>query len=257
MLKPRIIPTLLLRGLDLVKTKKFTNPVYLGDPLNTVKIFNEKKVDELLIFDIDATLKKKDPNFTLLEKIANVSRMPLAYGGGVSNINQFKKIIELGIEKVVINSAFIANKSLVNNCSKEFGSQSVVVCLDVKESGFLKKTYKICTNNGKNFLSDDFLELSIQAEKYGAGELIVNCIDKEGTYEGYDFNLIEKIRNKIDIPITVVGGASNYDDLKNLFNKFGIIGAGAGSIFVFKGKYKAVLIQYPSKEERCLIYENI
>ncbi len=257
MLKPRIIPTLLLKGLDLVKTKKFSNPKYLGDPLNTVKIFNEKKVDELVIFDIEATSQNKEPNFKLLEKIANVSRMPLAYGGGVKNISQFQKIINLGIEKVVINSAFIENKNLIKECSEQFGSQSVVVCLDVKEKGLFKTNYKVCVNNGKNLVNEDFFALTKLAQGYGAGELIINCVDREGTYIGFDLAIIEDIKKEINIPITLVGGASNHENIKSLFKKYRVIGAGVGSLFVFKGKYKAVLIQYPSKAERLSIENDI
>ena len=253
MLRPRIIPILLIKGLDLVKTKNFSNPKYLGDPLNTVKIFNEKKVDELVLFDIEATSHKKEPNYKLLEKIANVSRMPLTYGGGVENLSQFQRIINLGIEKVVINTAFIENKNLVKECSAQFGSQSVVVCLDVKEKGLFKKNYRVYINNGKNSVDEDLFSLTKLAQEYGAGELIINCIDREGTYKGFDLILIENIKKEINIPITLVGGASNHEDIKSLFNKYRVIGAGVGSLFVFKGKYKAVLIQYPSKKERLLI----
>ncbi len=257
MLRSRIIPTLLIKGSDLVKTINFSKSIYLGDPLNTVKIFNEKKVDELVILDIDATSKNKEPNYALLEKIASVSRMPLAYGGGVKNIEQFQRIIRLGVEKVVISNSFIRNKNLIKQCAYQFGSQSVVVCLDIKVKGIFKKRYKVCLNNGKDIIREDFVDLAKSAEEFGAGELIINSIDREGTYSGFDLEVIDEIINNINIPITLVGGASSHEDIKSLFSKYKIIGAGVGSLFVFKGKYKAVLIQYPTIEERLLIQDQI
>ena len=256
MLQPRIIPSLLIQNNGLVKTVKFSSPKYVGDPLNAVRIFNEKKVDELFILDIDKTRKQEPPNYSLIKKLARECRMPVCYGGGIKDPVQVEKIINLGIEKVCISSAAIDNPKLIENSSKRVGSQSIVVCIDIKKTSLLKNKYSIFTHNGSLNREINPISFIDQIETLGAGEILINMIDKEGTLEGYDLQFIEKVKQNINIPLSVLGGASCYDDFSRLISKFGLIGCCAGTIFVLKGKYKAVLIQYPNSEEKEMIIKS-
>ena len=254
MLRSRVIPCLLLKDKGLVKTTQFTNPKYVGDPINAVKIFNDKQADELIFLDIDCTLKNKEPDYELISIIASKCRMPICYGGGIKNLSQIKKIIGLGVEKVSINSAFFSNPDLLKLAAEKFGNQSIVLSLDIKKTGLLKKQYRVFTNKGKKMEKFDFENILPRLKEYGVGELSINCIDREGTFLGYDFDLINFIKELIDIPMTINGGASSFEDINNLINNFHPIGASVGSLFVFKGKYNAVLIQYPEpsrKEKIC------
>ena len=249
MLRPRIIPFLMLHKEGLFKTCAFDKPKYIGDPLNAVRIFNEKEVDELIIVDIDASRLKQEPNYNLLTKLAAECRMPLCYGGGVKTVEHFERIINLGIEKVAVSSAIIENPELIFQASKRVGSQSVVAVIDVKKTGPLGN-YEVVTLNASKH---NGLEPSIWAknlERLGVGEIVINSVDRDGSMSGYDFDLIDLVRHIISIPLTVVGGAGSLEDIRNLVNRYGIIGAGVGSLFVFKGKYRAVLINYPSRDEK-------
>jgi imidazole glycerol-phosphate synthase subunit HisF len=248
MLRPRIIPSLLIQDNGLVKTINFKNPKYVGDPINAVRIFNEKEVDELAIFDIDATAKNLQPNYSLIERIANQSRMPLCYGGGVKTVEQAQKIFGLGIEKIALSSAVLQNPQLITQIADRVGSQSVIVVLDVKKKLF--GGYEIFTHNGKKSTGINPFKFAEEAQKLGAGEIIINSIDQDGMMKGYDMGLIDKVREKISLPLTVLGGAGSLNDIKEVIDKHGIIGVAAGSLFVFKGVYKAVLINYPSFEEK-------
>ncbi|MGI9581164.1 AglZ/HisF2 family acetamidino modification protein [Chryseobacterium sp. RRHN12] len=248
MLRPRIIPSLLIQDNGLVKTVNFKNPKYVGDPINAVRIFNEKEVDELAIFDIDATVKGLEPNYSLIERIANQSRMPLCYGGGVRTVEQAQKIFGLGIEKIALSSAVLQNPQLITQIAERVGSQSVIVVLDVKKKLF--GGYEVYTHNGKKSTGINPFKFAEEAQKLGAGEIIINSIDQDGVMKGYDMGLIDKIREKISLPLTVLGGAGSLNDIKQIIDKHGIIGVAAGSLFVFKGVYKAVLINYPSFEEK-------
>lgn len=254
MLKPRIIPCLLIQNGGLVKTTKFSNPKYVGDPLNTVKIFNEKEADEIIILDIDATRKNVPPDYDLIKSIARECRMPLCYGGGIKNPEQVEKLVSIGIEKVAISAMAIKDPNIIKESALRVGSQSVVVVLDVKKSGLLKNQTSVFIVNGQKKTKYKLNEFALIAEEYGAGELVINSIDNDGTMNGYDFDLINSIYKKINIPITIIGGAKDYEDIKNVFLRFPHIGCAAGSLFVFKGKYKAVLIQYPSTIEKQRIY---
>ena len=255
MLRPRIIPSLLIHDKGLVKTVKFKDPKYVGDPINAVRIFNEKEVDELAVFDIDATVLGNEPDYNLIEKLANQSRMPICYGGGVRTVHQAQKIFGLGIEKIALSSAVIHNPILISEISQKVGNQSVIVVLDVKKKIF--GGYEIYTQNGKLSTGIDPVTFAIKAQELGAGEIIINSIDKDGMMKGFDMNIISKIREVVTIPITVLGGAGNINDIKNVINKYGIIGVAAGSLFVFKGKYKAVLINYPDRNiKEQIYYEN-
>lgn len=255
MLRPRIIPCLLVHDKGLVKTVKFKDPKYVGDPINAVRIFNEKYVDELSVFDIDASVLNRAPDYKMIENLAAECRMPLCYGGGVKTAEQAQHIFSLGVEKIAISSAAVNDPMLVSRIAERVGNQSVVVVIDVKKK--LLGGYEVYINNGKKGTGKNPFELAKQVQKYGAGEVVINFIDNDGMMKGYDMNLAEKMRESITLPLTVLGGAGSLDDIGQLISQFGIIGASAGSLFVFKGVYKAVLINYPSSEEKdALIKSN-
>ncbi len=253
MLRPRIIPSLLLHDKGLVKTVNFKSPKYVGDPINAVRIFNEKEVDELAFFDIDASVLNKEPDYGLIEKLANQSRMPLCYGGGVKTVEQAQRIFSLGIEKIALSSAVIQNPNLISQIADRVGSQSVIVVLDIKKK--LLGGYEIYTHNGKKATGINPIKFAKEIEGLGAGEIIINSIDQDGVMKGYDMNLIDKIAESISIPLTVLGGAGSFADIEKVIEKHGVIGVAAGSLFVFKGPYKAVLINYPTQIEKNRIFK--
>ncbi len=253
MLRPRIIPCLLLHDKGLVKTVNFKSPKYVGDPINAVRIFNEKQVDELAFFDIDATVLGKEPDYVLIEKLANQSRMPLCYGGGVQTVEQAQKIFSLGIEKIALSSAVIKNPQLVTQIADRVGSQSVIVVLDIKKK--LLGGYEVYTHNGKRSTGINPIKFAIELEQLGAGEIILNSIDQDGVMKGFDMILIDKIAENISIPLTVLGGAGSLEDIEKVIDKHGVIGVAAGSLFVFKGPYKAVLINYPTQSEKNKVFK--
>ena len=248
MLRPRIIPCLLVHNKGLVKTVNFKNPKYVGDPINAVKIFNEKEVDELIVLDIDATAQNRDPDFTMIKNLAAECRMPLCYGGGIKTVKQAKEIINLGAEKVALSSGAVENPRLVSDIAAAVGQQSVIVVMDVKKKGLLGK-YEVFTHNGTKATGKSPREFSQELESLGVGEIVVNSIDNDGVMKGYDTKLIQSIREAVNVPMTVLGGAGSLSDIKEIINRFGIIGVAAGSLFVFKGVYKAVLINYPKRNE--------
>lgn len=254
MLRPRIIPCLLVKNNGLVKTVKFGSPKYVGDPINAVKIFNEKEVDELAVFDIDATQAQREPDYNLIKHLAVECRMPLCYGGGIKTADQGKRVLSLGVEKIALSSAAVENPELITEIAGQLGTQSVVVVLDVKKR-VLSSKYEIWTNNASKNSGRDIVELAKEAEIRGAGEIIINSIDNDGVMRGYDFKLIDKVYEVVSIPITVLGGAGSLQDIEALIRRYGLIGAAAGSLFVFKGAYKAVLINYPGPEQREVLYE--
>lgn len=242
MLRSRVIPCLLVHNKGLVKTVKFKSPKYVGDPINAVKIFNEKEVDELIVLDIDATVNGAEPNYQMIEHLANESRMPLCYGGGVKTPQQAQKIIKLGVEKVALSSEAISTPKLLVDIANIIGRQSVVVVLDVKKTLF--GSYEIYSHNGKKKVKKNLFEFIAELEVIGIGELVINSIDNDGVMKGYDLALIKKVRECVNVPLTVLGGAGSIDHILNLIDEYKIIGASAGSLFVFKGVYKAVLINY-------------
>ncbi len=248
MLRPRIIPSLLIKDKGLVKTLNFKSSKYVGDPINAVRIFNEKEVDELAIFDIDATVHKIEPDYSLIEKLANQSRMPLCYGGGVKTIEQAQRIFGLGIEKIALSSAAIQHPNLVTKIAERVGSQSVIVVLDVKKKLF--GGYELYTHNGHISTGINPVKFAKELEQAGVGEIIINSIDKDGTMNGYDFTLIDQISEVVNIPLTVLGGAGSLDDIQKVIERYGVIGVAAGSLFVFQGPYKAVLINYPNQIQK-------
>ena len=249
MLRPRIIPCLLIHKGGLVKTVNFKNPKYVGDPINAVKIFNEKEADELIVLDIDASVNNSEPNYRLISNLANECRMPISYGGGIKTAAQARKIISLGVEKIAISSAAIENSALITEIAEEIGRQSVVVVLDVKKRLF-NRGYDVWINNAKYNTKHCVIELSRQLEELGAGEVVFNSIDLDGKMEGYDLLLAAQVRQSLGVPITILGGAGCLNDIEALLSCCGLVGAAAGSLFVFKGSYRAVLINYPSMSRR-------
>jgi cyclase len=255
MLRPRFIPCLLIRKKGLVKTVKFGATKYVGDPINAVKIFNEKEADELIVFDIDASADGAEPDFALIQKLAAECRMPLCYGGGIKTVEQAKRIIGLGVEKVAISSAALADPKLITAIANEIGSQSVVVVLDVKKSLFGR--YEVYTHNGKKGSGRSPVDLAREAQELGAGEIVINSIDQDGQMKGYDLDLAAKVREAVRVPMSVLGGAGSLDDIGKLLRCCGVVGASAGSLFVFKGSYRAVLINYPSVDERDALTRSV
>lgn len=243
MLRSRIVPCLLMHDGGLVKTRQFKDPKYVGDPLNAVKIFNEKAVDELMFVDIDATRLGKEPDYALLKKLAVESRMPLSYGGGVVSAAMAAKIISLGFEKVSISAAALARPELVAEMADAVGAQSVVVTLDVRRNK-LFSGYTVFSHNGKEKHKVALLDFCKQVAQLGAGEVVINAIDRDGEMQGYDLDLAKQVRASVDCPITFLGGAGSCDHMQALIDAVGVVGAAAGSMFVFKGPYRAVLINY-------------
>ena len=249
MLRPRIIPCLLVHQGGLVKTVGFKEPKYVGDPINAVKIFNEKEADELIVLDIDATANKAEPDYKLIAHLAAECRMPLCYGGGVRTAEQAKKIVGLGVEKVAVSAAAIEDSSLISSVAGEIGTQSVVVVLDVKKR-LLGKDYDVWTHNGRNNTKCSALDMAIKAQTLGAGEIVINSIERDGRMNGYDLALASKLRQALHIPMTLLGGAGSLADIGKLIETCGVVGAAAGSLFVFKGTYRAVLINYPNAPQK-------
>ncbi len=252
MLLKRIIPCLLIKDGGLVKTEKFQNPKYVGDPINAVKIFNEKEADEIIIIDIKATIEKKI-NFDLLSKIFSECFVPICYGGGISTIEDAKKIIKLGAEKICIQSHGIKNKKFVIDLVNNFGSQSIVLSIDLKKNIFGKlKLWNYLENDFYNV--DNIYEFIEEKISYGFGELFINDVDNDGLLKGSNKDLIKSISSKINIPTIFCGGINSIDDIKKSFES-GAKSVAAGSFFVFYGKLKAVLITYPTEKIKSLINE--
>jgi len=249
MLRPRIIPCLLVKNGGLVKTVKFGTSKYVGDPINAVRIFNEKEVDEIIVIDIDASAHGREPNYALIKNLAAECRMPLCYGGGVKTVDQFRRLVSLGVEKVAISSAAIENANLVADAAAQVGSQSVAVVIDVKKVG-ANAAYQVFTHNGTKNTGHDPVQVAEKMDKLGAGEIIVNSIDHDGEMKGYDLELINRVRAATTRPMSVLGGAGSLQDIAKVIEMFGCIGVAAGSLFVFKGVFRAVLINYPTRGEK-------
>lgn len=254
MFRPRVIPCLLLKEKGLVKTVQFKNPTYVGDYLNAIRIFNEKYVDELIFLDILATVEKYPPQVDIIEKMATECFMPVCYGGGIRSLEMIKKILRIGIEKVSISSYAIENPNFIRKASREFGSQSIVVCIDVKKN--LDNKYEVVTHNGKKNTGLDPLSFAVKMKEMGVGELLINSVDRDGMMSGYDIELIQKIAEEVDIPVIACGGAGSLDNIRDVIIKGKASAAAVGSFFVFYGKLRAVLIHYPEQKELNLIFTN-
>lgn len=247
MLQTRVIPCLLLKGAGLVKTKKFKNPKYVGDPINAVKIFNDKEVDELIFLDISATPENKSPNFKLISEIASEAFMPFGYGGGITKIEEIVKLFNIGVEKVILNTVAYSNPQLITEASKIFGNQSIVVSMDIKTNLLNKKIVHI--NCGTRKIKINPIDYVKEIEQFGAGEIIVNSIDNDGTMAGYDIELIRGIAEAVNIPIVASGGAGKLQDFSEAIKLGKADAVAAGSMFVFNGVHRAVLISYPKYEK--------
>lgn len=246
MKKIRVIPILLLHNQGLVKSVKFRNYKYVGDPINAVRIFNEKEVDELSIIDIDATRGRKSPDIAKITSIVSEAFMPVSYGGGITSLNEVEGILKGGVEKVIVNKVAVSNPKLITEIAQRFGSQSIVVSIDFKKTLFGYN--KVYAENGKNDTGLDPVLLAKRVEDAGAGEILLNSIDRDGTYSGFDLKTISKVAEAVDIPVVAVGGAASVEDFKAAV-EHGASAVGAGSMFVFKRPHQAVLISYLSEAE--------
>ncbi len=254
MLKIRVIPALLLQDNGLVKTVQFQNPTYVGDPINAVRIFNTKEVDELILLDIVATQAKKNFSLKLISQIAEECFMPLTFGGGVRSLDDIKQLLNTGVEKVSINSAAIHNPSFIQQAAETFGSQSIIVSIDVKRHP--QGMYEIFSEGGSRPAGIDPVEFSKQMEECGAGEIFLNSIDRDGTMTGYDLELIQKVSSSVSIPVIACGGAGRLEDFAKVAKEGGAAAAAAGSFFVFHGRRRAVLISFPTKKELEELFES-
>lgn len=242
----RVIPVLLLQKGGLVKSVKFKDSKYVGDPINAVKIFNEKEIDEIVILDIDATREKRGPDMQRIRSITGEAFIPLAYGGGISKIEEIQELFYLGVEKIIVNHQAVHNPDLITEAASLVGSQSVVVSIDVKKNLFGK--YKVYSHNGTENTKLDPVEFAKKMETAGAGEIFLNAIDLDGTYKGYDTAIIENVSKAVSIPVVACGGAGSIDDFNNAI-KHGASAVAAGSMFVFQRPHRAVLINYPTQAE--------
>jgi cyclase len=240
----RIIPCLLLKGAGFYKTTGFKNPVYLGDPLNILKIFNEKEVDEVAILDIDATPESRAPNFVALQDMASECFMPLAYGGGITTVTQIQRLFQIGFEKVVLNSAALARPALITEAATAFGSQSVVVSIDVKKG--LLGGARVVSHSGRKSHAPTPAGWARQAADLGAGEIIINSVDRDGTMKGYDLGLIREVTAAVSIPVIALGGAASVADFAAAVHESQASACAAGAMFVFQGPHRAVLITVPA-----------
>lgn len=245
MLRSRVIPVLLMKNNGLYKTQNFSNPKYIGDPINTVRIFNEKKVDELIIYDIGASFGGSNINFALLEEIAKNSRMPLCYGGGIKSAEDARRILTLGYEKVSLSRSAVLDRSIITQTSKAIGTQSTVVTIDVKKSSVLSGSkYYVTTLSATERHKLDPVDFAVKCAEEGAGEIVINIVDRDGMCTGYDMDFARRVCGSVTVPVTLCGGAGSLHDIRQLIDELGPIGAAAGSFFVFNGKYRAVLISY-------------
>jgi cyclase len=240
----RIIPTLLLCNSGLSKTKKFSKPKYVGDPINTVRIFNDKEVDELIILDICATKESREPDLGVIRDIASECFMPLSYGGGVTNLDIIREVLSSGVEKIVINSAAVRQKKLITESSKYFGSSTIVVSIDAKRKLF--GGYEVYINSGQEKTGLDPVEWAKECERLGAGEIVINSIDQDGMMQGYDWQLIRSVADAVSLPVVAAGGAGTLNDLVRAIKECKVSAAAAGSLFIFHGKHRAVLVNYPN-----------
>ncbi len=244
---PRVIPVLLLKNNGLVKTVQFKDPKYVGDPLNAVKIFNEKEVDELIFLDILATPEDKKPPLEFLKQVAEECFMPLSYGGGIRTVEEIRDILKVGVEKVIINTQAVEQPGFVQKAVERYGSSTICVSIDVKKNFWGK--YEIHTRAGKHNTKLDPVKFAQEMDAAGVGELMINSIDRDGMMKGYDTDLIKKIASVVSMPVIACGGAATIDDLSTAINDAGAAAVAAGSMFVFHGKHRAVLISYPEQAD--------
>lgn len=251
----RVIPVLLIQNGGLVKSIKFKNHRYIGDPINAVKIFNEKEVDEIVIIDISATKEKRKPNLEQIREITAEAFMPLSYGGGITSLEEARDILYEGAEKVILNTSALDNQNLISQIADQFGSQSVTVSIDVKKD-WLKK-HRIYRDNGTKKTRFSIIDFARKMELAGAGEIIITSIDRDGTYMGFDNEIIKQISESVNIPIIANGGASKLKDFSDVVIKSGASAVAAGSMFVLKRPHQAVLISYPTQDELISFFKEV
>lgn len=254
MVPVRVMPCLLLKGQGLVKTVRFKDPTYVGDPRNAVRIFNEKEVDELVILDITATAENRPPRFDLVEEIVSEAFMPVAYGGGIRNIDDAARVLALGVEKVVLCTRAVEDPPFLREAAERFGNQSVVACLDVKKRWL--GGYEVCSRGGRKGSGKDPVDLARVMEEMGAGEIVLQSVDRDGTQSGYDLELIRQVAGAVNIPVVAAGGAGKVEDFRQAVREAGASAVAAGSLFVFKGKHRAVLITYPEPKVLEALFEE-
>lgn len=247
MLLPRVIPCLLLHDRGLVKTVRFKAPKYVGDPVNVIKIFNDKRVDELILLDISASRERREPDYALIEEIASECFMPLCYGGGITTLAQAKRVVELGVEKIAINHAAVTRPDGIRELAADLGSQSVVVSVDVKKSWTGR--YRLYDSARGDLTSTDPIEHAERMVALGAGEVLVTSVDRDGTQQGYDIDLVRQFTGRLKVPVIACGGAQSPADVRDVVKVAGASAAAAGSMFVFQGPHRAVLVSYPPYEE--------
>lgn len=246
MLKTRIIPCLLLRDNALVKTINFNKFNYIGDPINTCRIFNELEVDELTFLDISASVENREPNYKVLQEISEECFMPVSYGGGIKNLNQVEKILSIGFEKVIINTAVYEDKNLITEIANHFGSQSLIIAVDYKKNIFGK--YQTFVLSGKRNIKINPVDWAAEVKDYGAGEILLTSIDKEGTWKGFDIELTRQVTDKVSIPVIANGGAGCISDIADAVHKGGASAVALGSMVVYQAKEMGVLINFPDRE---------
>jgi len=241
-----------------VKTVQFKQHKYVGDPINAVKIFNEKEADELIVLDIDATVQNVEPNYQMIAHLAAECRMPLCYGGGIKTAEQADRIISMGVEKVAVSAGALERPKLIEEIANRVGNQSVAVVIDYrKKTGLFKKGFEVLSHNATVVHDVDLIEFAKQMQDAGAGEIILNSVELDGKMSGYDTKTAELLRFSVAVPITILGGAGKYQDIADLIERCGVLGVAAGSLFVFKGPYRAVLINYPTVEQKDAIIESV
>jgi imidazole glycerol-phosphate synthase subunit HisF len=243
MLRTRVIPCLLLKGDGLVKTRAFKDPVYVGDPINAIKIFNDKEVDELVLLDISATARGTEPNFDLIAEIASECFMPLAYGGAVRSVDQVRRLLRLGVEKVIVNTSLHTDPEMVRKAADTFGSQAIVASIDVKRK--LLGRREVFVKNGSVGTGLDPIAFARTAESLGVGEILLTAIDRDGTMSGYDIDLVAKVSQAVSVPVIASGGAGSVAHFAEAVNQGHASAVAAGAMFVFYGPHRAVLISYP------------
>ena len=252
MLATRLMPCLLMSNGALVKTVRFKSPIYIGDPVNAVRIFNEKEVDELVLLDIEATTHKRGIDYETLEKVVGECFMPICYGGGVSSLEDMRRLFNIGIEKISLGAAAFENPNLVRQASEEFGNQAIVVTLDVKKT--LLGGYTVCTHQGSKDRRKNPIEAANHMEELGAGEILLYSIDRDGTWSGFDLKLINDVTNAVRMPVVVSGGAGSFEDVRIAVHKGGASAVAIGSMAVFQGKDLGVLIKFPNRKDQDAIF---
>jgi cyclase len=245
MKRSRIIPILLLNQSGLYKTQRFSEPKYIGDPINAIRIFNEKEVDELIFLDISATIEGKEPDLKVLRDIAGECFMPLSFGGGIKSVEMIREILNVGVEKVALNTAAVQRPSLIRESADFFGNSTIVVSIDVKQNLFGK--YSVYIYGGREKTNLNPIDWAREAERLGAGEILLNSIDQDGMMKGYDWRLIKSVADAVSIPVVAAGGAGSIYHFVRAINECSVSAVAAGSYFVFQGKHRAVLITYPSR----------